>query len=102
MKKKREIDWDYIIKLSITWLALLALLLAMVLSMYSCSVAFIKGHHNVVNDTENVDASGEQLDVLDRSRDKAVQGSINQADSLNTIQPLEIVKDTVKLDSISG
>ena len=96
MKKKREIDWDYIIKLSITWLAIFALLLAMSIAILSCSATFIKGHHNNSSSAEAVEADGDELELMGRHKKGIAPEIIN-----DTIQPLEIVKDSIPLDTVS-
>jgi len=74
---------------------LLVVILWVSLVLYqSCSVAFIKGHHNTVNDTENVDASGEQLDVWDKRKGSITKEAtkdevIQPADSTITDQPAD-------------
>ena len=102
MKKKREIDWDYIIRLSITWVALLALLVGMSLAIFSCSVAFIKGHDNTVNDTEKVDASGEELELLgEHNKTKKVKDDANYDEGVvsDTLAVDTVVKDTLTIDN---
>ena len=98
MKKKREIDWEYIGNSIIMWLAIFALLLAMSMAIFSCSVAFIKGHDNEVIDSETVDASGEELELLgEHNKTKKLKTDEVIKD---TIQPIEMVKDSIQLDTV--
>ena len=75
-KKKREIDWDYTVKSIITWVAFLALLLAMSIAVLSCSATFIKGHHNSSSSKEAVEADGDELELLGRHEKNDVKKSI--------------------------
>ena len=102
MKKKREIDWDYIVKSIITWLALLALLLAMSIAVLSCSATFIKGHHNSSSSAEQVEADGDELELMGRhKKNDAKQGIITPKtnkdektkviDSISIDQPIDTI-----------
>ena len=97
-KSKRIVDWDYVIKQIITWLAIAAILLAVTSALYGCSVAFIKGSNNTATQADEVDASGEQLDVLDRRRgdDKTpfTKKEKNKKDTA-TIDTVSVKNDTI-------
>jgi len=101
MKKKKEIDWDYIVSSTIMWIALAALVVGMSLAVYGCSATFIKGHDNTVNEAEEVDASGESLEMLGRRKnipEKVDKAEYDEGAVIDTVDT--VVKDTIAKDTI--
>jgi len=70
----------------------LHLLLAMSIAVLSCTATFIKGHHNNSTDSEQIEADGDELELMGRHK----KGGISKTETVkDTIEPIEIVKDSI-------
>ena len=95
-KKKKEVDWDYVVSAVISWVGIVAILIAISIALYGCSATFIKGHHNNSSSKEAVEADGDELELMGRHKKndtpKLIKNEeVKAVDSIITVQPTDSV-----------